>query len=240
MKAFSAHGNVSGPRGPVKPPGPPRQPWGGAKWSPEWLGACCAGVLLVTGASWLCIFGETFFSLTRRLPAEILVVEGWIGNEGVRAAAAEFKTGGYRYLVATGDRPEDGQERWSYAELAARELIRSGVPDDRIVVAPSGETERERSFKSAAATWRALQERGIHPAAINVMTLGPHARRSRLVYEKVYAPVTQVGVIAWAPADYGVEPWWRSGGRTRCFLKEIVGYPFEVLLNSGRSSNSPG
>lgn len=213
---------------------------GGAKWSPELLGACCVGVLLVTGATWLCIFGESFFSLTRRLPAEVLVVEGWIGNDGVRAAAAEFAGGGYRYMVVTGGRPRDGHDRSSYAELAAQELIRLGVPDDIIIVAPTGETEHERSFKSAASTWRALQQRGIHPAAINVLTLGPHARRSRLVYEKVYAPVTQVGAIAWAPAYYYVEPWWRSGGRAKCFLKEIVGYPFEVLLNSARLSNSPG
>jgi DUF218 domain len=194
-------------------------------------------VLLVTGATWLCIFGESFFSLTHRVPAEVLIVEGWIGNDGVRAAAAEFKSGGYQNIVATGGRLEEGQDRSSYAELAAQELIRSGVPNDKIIVAPTGETEHERSFKAAAATWRALQQRNIHPAAINVLTLGPHARRSRLVYEKVYEPVTQVGAIAWSPASYQVEPWWRSAGRTRCFLKEIVGYPFEVLLNSGRLSN---
>jgi hypothetical protein len=188
----------------------------------------------------LCIFGESFFSFTRRLPAEVLVVEGWIGNEGARAAAAEFGSGGYQYIVAIGGQPKDGPDRSSYAELAAQELIRSGVPDDKIIIAPTGETEHERSFKSAAATWRALQQRGIHPAAINVLTLGPHARRSRLVYAKVYAPATQVGAIAWAPAYYRVEPWWRSGGRARCFFKEIIGYPFEVLLNSGRLSNSPG
>lgn len=212
---------------------------GDPKWSLKVLGACCAGVLLVTGATWLWIFGESFFALTRRLPAEILVVEGWIGNDGIRAAAAEFKSGGYQYVVATGGQPRDGQNRSNYAELAAQELIRSGVSDDKVIVAPTGEMERERSFQSAAATWRALQQRGIHPAAINVWTLGPHARRSRLVYAKVYAPTTQVGAIAWAPAYYRIEPWWRSSGRAKCFVKEIVGYPFELLFNSGRLSNSP-
>jgi hypothetical protein len=37
-----------------------------------------------------------------RLPAEILVVEGWIGRDGVRAPAAEFEQSGYQYVVATG------------------------------------------------------------------------------------------------------------------------------------------
>jgi hypothetical protein len=106
--------------------------------------------------------------------------------------------------------------------------------------APTGETESERTFNSAVAARCALMKRGIHPETINVFTLGPHARRTRLVYAKVYAQAAQVGVIAWIPSNYKAEPWWRSKVRTQCFLKEIVGYPFEVLLNGGRISNSPG
>ena len=204
------------------------------------LGSFTMVVFLIFPVIWLCIYGESFFSLTRRLPAEVLVVEGWIGNDGVRVAAAEFERGGYRYIVATGGQTEDRQSSSNFAEMAGRELIRRGVPEDRIIIAPTGEIEHERTFKSAVAAWRALQKRGIHPKAINVLTLGPHARRSRLVYAKVYAPTTQVGVIAWAPSEYETAPWWRSSSRTKCFLKEIVGYPFEVLLNSGRPSDSPG
>jgi len=195
-------------------------------------------VLLVAG--WLCIYGESFFSLTRRVPAEVLVVEGWIGGEGVRAAAEEFGRSDYKYVVVTGGQTDSRQSSSNYAEIAARELTRSGIPEDKIVIAKTEGIERERTFKSAAAAWRALQNKGIHPKDINVLTLGPHARRSRLVYGKVFAPATHIGVIAWVPADYGSTPWWRSTRRTKCFLKEIVGYPFELLLNSGRISNSPG
>jgi len=46
--------------------------------------------------------GEALLSLTERQPAEVLVVEGWIGLEGVHAAAIEFAQGGYRQVVATG------------------------------------------------------------------------------------------------------------------------------------------
>ena len=211
-----------------------------AKSSPTLLGALAIVVLLFIPVIWLCIYGESFFSLTRRVSAQVLVVEGWIGNDGVRAAAAEFGRGGYQYIVATGGQAEDRQDRSNYAEMAEQELIRSGIPKDKMIIAPTGEIEHERTFKSAVAAWRALKKRGIHPEAINVLTLGPHARRSRLVYAKVYAPATQVGVIAWAPSDYEAAPWWQSSSRTKCFLKEIVGYPFEVLLNSGRTSDSPG
>jgi hypothetical protein len=210
-----------------------------AKWSPALLGAFAMVVVLAFSMIWLCIYGESFFSLTRRLPAEVLVVEGWIGDEGVRAAAAEFERGGYRYIVATGAQVPERRDPANYAEIAEQELIRLGIPQDKIIIAPIREVEHRRTFKFAVAAWLALQKRGIHPEAINVLTLGPHARRSRLVYAKVWAPDAQVGVIAWEPPYYQTEPWWRSIGRTKCFLKEIVGYPFEVLLNSGRGSSSP-
>lgn len=209
-----------------------------AKWSPILFGALA--IIVVIPVIWLGICGESYFSLTHRLPAQVLVVEGWIGNDGVSAAATEFERGGYQYVVATGGQTEDRQGRSNYADLAGQELIRLGVPKDRVIIAPTGEVEHERTFKSAVAAWRALQKRGIHPETINVLTLGPHARRTRLVYAKVYAPAAQVGVIAWVSSDYETEPWWRSSRRTKCFLKEIVGYPLEVLLNGGRISNSRG
>jgi hypothetical protein len=239
MKVQSAGADVSSSKRPMKQPGRLRGVPRGARWSRTLVCAFSIVVLLGTG-TWLCIFGESFFSLTRRLPAEVLVVEGWIGNDGIQAAAAEFERGGYECILTTGGMTDDRQSPLNYADLAGHELIRFGIPRARIIFAPTGEIEHERTFKSAVSTWRALQKRGIHPKAINVLTLGSHARRSRLVYAKVYAPATRVGVIAWGPAYYKTQPWWQSYGRSKCFFKEIVGYPFEVLLNSGRFSNSPG
>jgi hypothetical protein len=240
MNLPSAKGNVSGSQRSVNQRGLSRIAWRGAKWSSKLTGGLCLVLVLLTPVFWLCFYGETFFSLTRRVPAEVLVVEGWIGNDGIRAAAAEFETADYRYIVATGGQTDNRPHSRNYAEIAGEELIRSGIPKDRLIIAPTGEIERERTFKSAVAAWQALQHRGIHTEDINVLTLGPHARRSRLVYAKVFAPAAHVGVIAWTPSDYETGPWWQSRGRTKCFLKEIVGYPFEVLLNSGRISNAPG
>ena len=197
-------------------------------------------VVGVSGLIWLCVSGETFFSLTRPLPADVLIVEGWIGSDGIRAAADEFRRGAYKYVVATGGLMGNrvDNNRSSYAEMARDELVQSGVPESRIIVSSIGGIEHERTFNSAVAAWTSTHSAGIRPAAVNVFTLGPHARRSRLVYEKVYAPDVPVGVIAFVPSVYRSEPWWQSTRRTKCLLKETVGYPFELLLNSGRASNS--
>jgi hypothetical protein len=194
---------------------------------------------VILSVAWLCSSGESFFSLTRRLPAEALVADGWLGRDGIRAAAEEFKLGGYEYIVVTGDDTEEQRDQSDDAVTAEQELIGLGMPKDRIIIAPSSHVARQRTFASVAAAWQALETRDVHPKVLNVFTLGPHARRSRLIYAKVFGPATQVGVVAFVPPKYEVEPWWLSTERTACLLKESVGYPFEILLNSARSSNSP-
>jgi DUF218 domain-containing protein len=170
------------------------------------------------------------------------VVEGWIGLEGIRAAAAEFQERGYQYVVTTGGMT-DGRwddRRGNYAEMAERVLVRSGVPEDRIIVARADDTKSRRTYESALAVLRALHARGTLPKSLNVFTMGPHARRSRMVFAKVEGPGTKVGVVAWIPSDYQNVPWWRSSDRAKELLTETAGYIYESLLNSGRRSNDSG
>jgi hypothetical protein len=194
---------------------------------------------VVFSVAWLCSCGESFFSVTRRLAAEVLVADGWIGRDGIRAAAEEFKLGGYEFIVVSGDMTEERRKQSDDDLTAEQELVGLGIPKDRIITAPNPQVSRQRTFVSVVAAWKALETRGVRPKVLNLFTLGPHARRSRLVYAKVFGPATQVGVIAFVPPEYEVKPWWLSKRRTLCLLKEFVGYPFEILLNSARSSNSP-
>ncbi|MBV8900540.1 MAG: YdcF family protein [Verrucomicrobia bacterium] len=209
-------------------------------WCPTWLGAFCLVALLVSPMAWWYFWGERFLSTTCRLPADVLVVEGWIGQEGVDAAGAEFRQHGYQYVVTTGTVTGERWEtdRWSYADVAERELIRLGIPRDRVIVAFTGDARNRRTFQSAVTACQALRARGIQPKGLNVFTLGPHAARSRLVFTKVFSPGTKVGVIDWTPSDYEPGPWWHSSERAREMISETAGYLFEYLFNSGRSSNT--
>lgn len=206
-----------------------------------------------TAVGWLGILGlasapvlawwfraESFLAETERLPADTLIVESWIGAEGFRAAGSEFRTGGYQYLVITGGLTGDSWSlhRWNEVEEAVPYIAAAGVPRARIIAAPMIDAENHRTFEMAVAAWRALRERGIRPRAINVFTMGAHARRSRLVFAKVFASEAKVGVISWRPPGYYSGPWWRSSDRALALLKETVGYVFELVLNSGRLSNS--
>ena len=185
--------------------------------------------------------GESFLSVTQRVPADVLVVEGWISHEGIHASAIEFLTGGYRFVVATGGLTGErwSKDRWNYALVAQEQLLRSGIAADRILLASSLETERQRTFEMARSALRSLEGKGIRPHGINVFTRGTHARRSRSVFSKVFGSRTAVGVISWAPEDLAAEPWWRSSERAEEMIKESVGFLFEVLLHSGRARAAP-
>jgi DUF218 domain len=153
---------------------------------PSWLGSFCIAILLAIPVVWWWTYGESFISVTRPLPAEVLVVEGWIGRDGIRAAQAEFDEHGYQYIASTGGLTSGfwGDGLSNYAEMAAGELLRLGVPADKIVVAPTTETESHRTFESAMALRRVLEGRGIRPKSLNVFTFGPHAMRSGLVFRQ--------------------------------------------------------
>jgi len=187
------------------------------------------------------VYGERFLARTQRVPAEALVVEGWIGIEGVEAAAAEFTQGGYQYLITTGGPTKSRwtSERWDYAIEARKLLLYLKVPSENVIVASAPDADNQRTFQSALAVRQALEQRGLHLNGINVLTLGAHARRSRLIFAKVLGPGTTLGAISWRPSDYKAEPWWKSSERAQDLLKETVGWLFELGLNSGRTSNRP-
>jgi uncharacterized SAM-binding protein YcdF (DUF218 family) len=210
-------------------------------WWPTLLGWIALVALLASPLLFWWFQGETFFALTERQPADVLLVEGWIGREGLEASKAEFEHGGYRYLVTCGGLATNNWDRrqWNYAEEAGGLMIRLGVPADRVIEAPAPDTPGQRTYMSALAARQTLEARGLHPETVNVFTIGSHARRSRLIFAKALTSKIHVGVISWAPKSYFAGPWWKSSDRAEDMIKETVGYAYELLLNSGRWSNAP-
>ncbi len=205
-------------------------------WWPTPLGwLALASLILGPPVLWW-FEGERFLSVTHRLPADVLVIEGWVGVEALKAAVLEFEQGRYQYVVTTGGLTSEHwrQSRWSYAEMAKHELLQAGIPAERIILAPAKDVERGRTYESAVSTWKALAERGIHPKQINLLTLGPHALRSRLTFSRAANSESEVGTIAWVPSEYQGQHWWQSSERARDLITETVAYLFELIFRSGR------
>src|SRR5438093_10853897 len=71
-------------------------------WWPTPLGWGCFFLAPVSALMLWLILGESFLSVTSRSNPDTLIVEGWIGKEGITAAKAEFERGDYHYLIVTG------------------------------------------------------------------------------------------------------------------------------------------
>jgi hypothetical protein len=205
-------------------------------WWPTPLGWSCFFLTSVSILMLGLLLGESFLSVTSRTNADTLIVEGWIGKEGTTAAKAEFDRGGYQYFVVTGG---PSKAAWlenpiNLAEAAKSQLLRLGVPAPKVISAPCEDSELQRTYTSAVAAKQMLASHGLHPKKVNILTRGAHARRSHLVYIKVFKPDTEVGVISWLPSATSRQAWWQSSARAKDFLDESVGFAYEALLNSGR------
>jgi uncharacterized SAM-binding protein YcdF (DUF218 family) len=203
-------------------------------WLPTALGWLLLLILTVLPPAFWCLWGESYLAVTDRESARVLIVEGWISDEGIAAAAEEFRRGDYHVILTAGGWTGEHWNglRWDFAAAGAERLIRNGIPDGKVIAAPAPATESQRTYISAKAAGDVLRAAGLNEERVNVFTQGSHARRTRLVYRKALVDSPAVGVIAWQPSV--VKHWWRSSGRSADFVKETVGFFFELLLSSGR------
>jgi hypothetical protein len=183
-----------------------------------------ASAILLSG--WGLVLGiHPFLAVTHRVPAKILVVEGWTHYFGVDAAVNEFKTGHYERLLTTGG-PEKGMgtnsaaydtDAWQSAEL----LAKAGIPAESV---PSLFIGRDRTYNSAVTLRDWFHKHGLQPGSIDVLTEDAHARRTWLLFQEALGPGIEVGIISVANPDYDANHWWRSSDGVREVLDEGIAY----------------
>jgi hypothetical protein len=196
-------------------------------WMPTWLGT--ALLLALAGAACLAAARAVypFLAVTAPVGEGILVVEGWGGSPVAAATAERFATGRYVRIVTSGgpierDSPIAALHTW--AEYAAAELVARGLPREAIEAVPAPASQQDRTFRSAVTVRDWLAQHAIASPRIEVVTLGPHARRSRLLYAIAFGPGTEIGVVAAAPDAYEPERWWATSEGTKSVIGEALGW----------------
>lgn len=201
---------------------------------PTWRGWLALALLAGLGTSGV-VLGllHPFLALTARVPADVLVVEGWMPDFGLRAALEEFRRDGYRQIYVVGIPLGQGEllsDFGSYAEVGRATLERMGAPADHLRAVPAPKVRRDRTFASAVALRDWLAREGRMPAALNVVTVDAHARRSRLLFEKAFGDRTRIGIVALPDEQYDGRRWWRSSQGVRTVLNEFIGYVYARFL----------
>ena len=154
-------------------------------------------------------------------PAPLLVIEGWLGERELDDAAAYARGRGYRRVVTSGGPIASFSPFASYAERAA-DRLRGQLPSVVVEAVPTPHTAQDRTYASAVWVRDWAQQRGVPVAMIDVYSLGPHARRTRMLYRMAFGEATQVGVIAGAPRDSDTVHWWTTSEAAKDVLMEAV------------------
>ncbi|NET44109.1 ElyC/SanA/YdcF family protein [Okeania sp. SIO2B3] len=183
----------------------------------------------------ICCFNiYSFLAVNSPIKADILIVEGWMSDYAVKLAIAEFYQGAYQKLITTGSPIGKGyylSEYNNFAELTAATLIALGVDPDRVVAIPTPQVVKYRTAASAIAVKEWLATSNLKVDSINIYTLGPHARRSWMIYRNIFSPDIQVGVIALEPKGYNPNRWWQSSAGMRTVVGEAIAYFYTRFVN---------
>ena len=181
------------------------------------------------------LFIHPFLAPTKPVHGDILVVEGWLPDYALKKAKERFQQGSYQLLVTTGAKIGVGyhlSEYKTWAELAASTLKNLDFPEDKIMTAPVHKNiKRDRTYHSILALQRRLNKEGLNEASIDVVSLGVHARRTWILFEKVFSSVN-VGVIAISPNEYDTSRWWLSSAGVRNVISESIAYLYARFIFS--------
>jgi hypothetical protein len=201
-------------------------------WLPTWK-----GWLAIVATFALLIFAalrltEPFLSPTKPVGARVLVMEGWMPEDGIRRALALNEQNHYALVITSGQEIEKGMDisqYGNYAELGAVRLVAFGFSGTNIVKVPTPKTRKDRTYHSARAV-RAYLLKNTNYRSIDILSESVHARRSWLMYEKACLPEIKVGVIANHSPDFDSKHWWRSSNGVRTVMSEAISYLYARII----------
>jgi hypothetical protein len=154
-----------------------------------------------------------FLAISHPVPGGIIAIEGWILDTNVERSVHSLDARHARdVFIVSAINPsvherESGRE---HSEYMASNLRESGVPAEKIHLIFFEISKKDRTYHTAMALRGWLQERGLPVDTLNVITMGAHARRSRLLFQKAFGDNVKVGVIPIDDPNYDPVHWWRS------------------------------
>ena len=217
---------------------PPCRRWGvlikKERWGLAWQGWLALLSALVLLASSFLVTVHPFLAATHRVGANILVVEGWVHDYVIRAAAKEFATGSYQRVFATGG-PSTGSGGYTWdadtsASVGAGQLRAAGVPSSLVQMVPSHIIGRDRTYYSAVALRDWFRERNIDVGSFNIVAESTHSRRTWLLFQNAFGDKVKVGVISVQNPDYNSKLWWQSSDGFRDVVSEAIAYLYAKFL----------
>ena len=198
-----------------------------------WLGWLLT-IILIAGAVFALLANLYPFLAADKAPHDgVMVVEGWIHDFALDEAVDMYKSGNYSRIVCTGTPIETGsyiQQFESYPEMTAARLLKMGIPEDRIVVTVADENKNDRTYLAAVAMREGIMAYNIGETNLHLVTVGPHGRRSRMLFKKALGKDYNIGVTCLEDSSYASEDWYRCSEGVRAVIGECIAYTYAKLF----------
>jgi hypothetical protein len=182
-----------------------------------------------------CLFANcnSFLSINKPLDAKVLVIEGWLPEYALVKAAEEFRSKNYARVFSTGIKIEKGDFFWrekTYADMGAAAMRHLGLDSSSVIAVPAFGVKADRTFASACALRRWIDSTGQRISKVNLMSLGPHSRRSRLLFQKALGNPIKVGIISYPDETYDPHKWWKTSNGFKATVDEALSYCYTKLI----------
>jgi hypothetical protein len=199
------------------------------KWTLSWRGRLAAlAAVLIFGVAFI-YWVHPFLAVTEPIDAQYLVVEGWLPNYSLEEAITEFKSKNYKMIFTVGADPLIGvnlEPGDSLAIEAYKRLKWMGMSDDQVKAVPAHIKYRNRTFQSAVALRKWVEDNHVPMTSFNLVSLGTHARRSRLLFQEAFEGSARVGIICVEDREYEPKQWWKYSEGVKEVIGEGIGYVY--------------
>ncbi|HAA28099.1 MAG TPA: cytosine deaminase [Cyanobacteria bacterium UBA8553] len=203
-----------------------------------WVPTAQGWLLLITCVAAVVLFLQThiysFLALNRPIKADILVIEGWMQDDGFKEVIREFERGDYQKLITIGPSLHEGYHLSIYknfAERGAAVLSKLGFDPNKVIAVETPYVHANRTYGSAVALRQWILNSDLKIKSLNLYTFDVHSRRNWLIFNKTFAPEIQVGVIALKPFSYDPQRWWTSSTGVKAVIFETIAYIYAQFVN---------
>jgi hypothetical protein len=196
-----------------------------------WIGVIAFGALV---SLLLLLTIHPFLAPTRPVDADILIVDNFLVDYGLKNLSDEFRSKNYSLILSAGGLLPQGSplaaEYKTSAELSAAILVKFGIHEKEIVAITPKPVKRDRTFASALAVKNWLAQNNMQPKGINLFSIGPHSRRSWILFKEAIGEEVPVGIIACENREYDPKRWWETSSGVRIVIGETIAYLYAKLV----------
>lgn len=172
-----------------------------------------------------------FLAMNQPIGEGILILEGWISEDDLQQTLPILTSLNYEKILVTGSLLENDSiyklafpNDKTLAEATARQIIMLGISSHRVIPVIYTEVDRDNTYNAALAVKEWLNQNDTTPPTIDILSLGPHARRTHLLYTLALGNQYKIGIISQPKRSYDPSHWWKTSNGVRIVISESIKY----------------